>query len=515
MPWQEVSPGRFERPLGALENFFVELAAKGHPLDREHWTVTAEVSFRIVLPEHGVLDVDNKEEPVVSIKDRLLHTWKVMRYRYPELAATVDEEAKTKVYIVPTNEDDLSSWVAETFVFEPEGRTVDELYASFRPASLASVHYIPLCSTLVFHTSHWRLDGIGAILLTRSFLETFGGPHHQVVFGDEAKNLCPSLEEAAHTSPESTVDIKTAAETLVNKFLSALPSFGFPSNAATFKRLPGASRRSRIVLDEHTTAQILHSCKTKNRTVTAAVSAALIVALREMVAADTSVEQASLIARETYTQFLPFDLRSLVAAVSNDPSSYSTPPVSVYMTGLPVVMKATSSFQTLHDEFTCFFRNGLKDASSLVSSTLLQQQALQSSAGTGLLQLLNAFVAQTTALLLRTAPPEPEDAPTMPVLEGLGNLDKLLMSGASYFGHEDVYVREGAVEKGSPPVRLNGFWLGVENITREVYCYQWTFNKRLELSACWNESFYERNMIEAFLGHVKDVLVRELGQRSE
>ena len=45
--WTEVSPGRFEQPLGALESYFLALIPKGRPYGREEGSVTTAVRSRV------------------------------------------------------------------------------------------------------------------------------------------------------------------------------------------------------------------------------------------------------------------------------------------------------------------------------------------------------------------------------------------------------------------------------------------------------------------------------------
>lgn len=51
-------------------------------------------------------------------------------------------------------------------------------------------------------------------------------------------------------------------------------------------------------------------------------------------------------------------------------------------------------------------------------------------------------------------------------------------------------------------------------MTRQMLLYVWTFQKKLTLSVCYNEAYYEGNMA-AVLDSLKGVLEEELGVELE
>ena len=487
MPWEEISQGHFEIALGALENFFHEFVLAGQPLNRQHYSITATVRFRV-----AASDDETTSGPFSSsITDKLVHAWKVMRYKHPELATTIDETRKKKVYKALLCEEDVSGWVSDTFIIEPDDQTVDSLVESFRPSPLASMHYLPKLSTIVFHTSHWRTDGIGTVNFLKNFFDVFAGPLEPVHFGDEGRHLAPNLEEAAQAFKLPKADVEEAADALINRFLAGMPSAGIPKNPESLKHyLPGSTRRTRFILDQNTTERVIQACKTARRSVSAAVSAAMVIGLKRIIAEESGGQNTNIMDSKLYTQILPFDIRPHVAALSDKPV-YLSPPLCSYMTGLPLTVNILSDFHTLLDEFHAFYREGLSNAVELEHENI------------GMLKALNAYVARTTALLLAPQP-KPEDASSVPALMGLGNVDPRLT--LDYEGGE---IGDEAGVK-TFEVHLEDFWLGVENHTRELYCYQWTFRGKLELSACWNENFFAVQMVETFLQRTRDVLLEEL-----
>jgi hypothetical protein len=53
--------------------------------------------------------------------------------------------------------------------------------------------------------------------------------------------------------------------------------------------------------------------------------------------------------------------------------------------------------------------------------------------------------------------------------------------------------------------------VGVETLTRQMYCFVWIFRGCLELSVVYNEAFYTESFVQDVVGVVATVLRRELG----
>ena len=80
-----------------------------------------------------------------------------------------------------------------------------------------------------------------------------------------------------------------------------------------------------------------------------------------------------------------------------------------------------------------------------------------------------------------------------PQLSSLGIVDGVLGGGG-----------EGGVE-------VEGFWMGVEVLLRQVVVFVWTWRGEMVLSACFNEAFYTRGFVGGFLEDIQRVLVEGLG----
>lgn len=256
MPWKEISPGRFERPFSSLEDCYLTLGAKPNDLGRENYAESISAKFRI----------KQSAQEVTSI---LQKAWKAMRYRHPTIAA-FPEEGKY-VYKIP-DPAAVESWLKETFIVVNSPTSVDDLYATFKPAKLAELYYIPSKSEIMIHCSHWRIDGIGLLNLLNHVFEFVANPH-LILFGDETKNLSLGLDEVMSIPEPWTKEAGQAGENALLNYLKELPTIGMKTKP---EQIPGASRRRRMTLSMKETSAIIAGCKSKGFSVTSGIHAAVV-----------------------------------------------------------------------------------------------------------------------------------------------------------------------------------------------------------------------------------------------
>jgi hypothetical protein len=53
--------------------------------------------------------------------------------------------------------------------------------------------------------------------------------------------------------------------------------------------------------------------------------------------------------------------------------------------------------------------------------------------------------------------------------------------------------------------------IGVEILTRQTYCFMWTFRGRLQLQLVYNEAYYEKDHAERMVKIIAETLKAELG----
>lgn len=383
----------------------------------------------------------------------LQHAWKTIRYDNPQIACT--EQGDSNVYEVP-DETAVAAWLRDTFVVAPL-QTASGLFSSFIPSPSATFYYLPQTSEVAIHCSHSRMDGMGALRLLHQLFEALAEPR-SIVFGMESKNLSPNFPDATRTSTSVTPEIEQAVAGMLAECTSNLPSLGLPTIASN--PIPGPTRRRELEFDTKSTHAVVNACKDRGINVTAAVHAAMIAATRQSAPPE--------LAAKKYTSWCAIDLRPYC----QPPSDSAAHPVALYHAGL-VVSLAPSSFLT--------------DASKLQSIYKRSWQPSQSN----LLTIVNHLAEGTTALLSQPTPPD-MPPPAEPGLSSLGVVDRYIHS------------------KYGDKVEVNGFWLAVEMLSRQVQVYVWTFQGKLKLSACFNEAFYEGEFVGIFLSRIQDILLEEL-----
>lgn len=386
----------------------------------------------------------------------LRHAWKTMRYDHPQIASYA--EGKTKVYEVPTNST-VDSWLAKTF-HVVVSITADDLVEKLQPCPMSTIYFLPHTSEIVICASHWQIDGIGALGLLHNFFEAVAQPRH-LEFGTEGKNLSPGLNEAAGFPTSVTEEDERAASKLLNQYIGNLPSIGLPANFNN--PVLGATRRAMLVLSPVTTSKIVRACKIHDFSVTTALHAALVLATKQM---DMSRPQT-----QRYTSWASFSLRPYLTSPYNILSSH---PVSAYLVGFPLTI-IPSTFTEHASQLRSFY----KQLSSPTSNT-------------NFLTYVKAYISQCT-YFFGQSPSAATPMPTEPMLDSVGVADRYLKS--TYGG----------------TVEVTDFWLGSETLTAQLTSYVWTWQGKMTFNVCYNEHFYEAELVMDFLNRLVNILLEELG----
>ena len=387
----------------------------------------------------------------------LRQAWRTLRYDFPLIAAY--GQGDTYIYEVPSTSA-LDSWLKETFIIEPPTSSTTGMYGEAVPTELARMHYFPHTSEVLFSSSHWRIDGIGSLHLLNHFLHLLAYPG-SFQFGDEGKNLLIGLDEATGAVSEATPEMEEAATELLMKYVNNLPTIGLP---ASLDRVPCGSGRCGISFTPQATCAVVAKCKTLGFSVTTAVHAAMVCATSQH--PNPSATQ--------YTSWVTWDLRRHLPS----PYNGATNAVSNFHTGVPVIVKPSTFLENAAQLRICY------------------SEKLTAPGPRNMLPFLSCYTEKVTSVLMQPPPPGVLP-PTDPTLMSLGVLDAFLDSK-----HGDV-------------VEVNDFWLGVDVLTPQLMVYVWTLRGKMQLSACYNKSYYVREFVEEFLGQVKHVLLEGLEIQSD
>jgi len=145
------------------------------------------------------------EEEVTA--DRLAHAWEGLGIEYPNLRAIPVDFRKRHV--------DVEEWVQKTFTVEAD-LAAPALMPKVPPRDLPGLWWLPSSSEVLFVSQHWRVDGIGALMLVGRLMEILAQGKDARIQPPDNPSLV--IEDAAH------------ADSLEN---SALQAWGV-GKAATF-----------------------------------------------------------------------------------------------------------------------------------------------------------------------------------------------------------------------------------------------------------------------------------------
>ncbi|KAL2752368.1 hypothetical protein ACRALDRAFT_212804 [Sodiomyces alcalophilus JCM 7366] len=479
-----VGPGAFTRSMDTLENFYKLLGDSSSKLNREHWALTT--SFRLAFPT-------SVADPLPYLK----RTWLAIRQLHPGIGSTApptdpaNPTSKVALTVPPL---DPEAWLAKTFVVHDDSTLVDDATAalSLRPTDTATLHWVPATGTIVFRSSHWRIDGVGSIMLAHAFMATLvsvlrlGLDAELSAHASSVANgsLTPSLDDVvkAPLDEESTPEhLKKAADSLIATFLGGIPTIGLPTTPGSENAIPGPTGRAHVSLDPATTAAVLTACSARGFTVTSAVHAALIRVV-------TRYPQHPV--AKNYAAFVATDMRRRLGAPW-DGVPYA---VGIFSSGVPVCIEGAlegKSFDALAADFHAVY-----------SQDLDRLGVDERGEPFGMQDIIGPYIRRTTKLF--TAP-VPENMPPIqnPDLSSLGLVEKILKREYVY-GDGDAYGPGTTIE-------VTDFWIGVEMLARALQCHVWTFRDSLTLHGCFNTSFYERDFVAGVLGQVTAELLVGLG----
>ncbi|KAF3055674.1 hypothetical protein GL218_07130 [Daldinia childiae] len=232
-------------------------------------------AFRGVGKEHGSVYVACK----ISAKDvdldsrlgtLLRDAWKRLRFDFPSLTVVID--GPSKLYQAASVEN-VERWAEETFSIDST-LSINQILPTLHLKKLPCLIFLPSSSDIIFHSSHWRIDALGACmvlnrlfdLVSRCMVEEVEPPWEL-----EYQNLSPSLEDAFASPKVYTADMETLAEDIRRRnFETAYPSAGlvYKGDSSTS---PGQSQATALGFSTKSTSDLVMACKARGISVTAAL----------------------------------------------------------------------------------------------------------------------------------------------------------------------------------------------------------------------------------------------------
>ncbi|KAL7800066.1 hypothetical protein V8C37DRAFT_363966 [Trichoderma ceciliae] len=499
--WRPSAAGGSSRPLDSLENFFKLLSDSGSPVNREHWAVSLalQVNFKASLAN-----------PIPYIR----RAWLLTGRLHPTLTGSVVDDATSSTQSSPARPIltirpfDADAWVSEGFVVHHSKDSItngdggDEntampassasnLFAKMLSNGTPTCHWLPTTREIFIRSAHWRIDGIGMLMLAHSFLSSLASVMRNGLDCDlnsydslvGSRLLTRSLDDLANAYTDETstpMFIRSAADGLANDFVRGVPSIGLPTIPGSEEAVPGDSAREALRIDAPTTAAIISACRSRKISVSSAVHAAII-------CATATYPQHPLAAN--YASFFPVDMRRRL------PKPYDGPDyaVGIFSTGLPICVanvlgdakgNGRKSYEEIAQQLAAAYST---DLSCLATD--------DDGNAVSMLEIIAPYVRRTTKLFTAPLPP------------GLPQIQNPDMSS---LGNVEAYIQRsyGSDEEG---LEVADFWLGTQMLSRSVQCHVWGFRDELNIAGCFNLSCYEAGFVKEFLEKVESELLAGLG----
>ncbi|KAI4283252.1 MAG: hypothetical protein L6R38_002294 [Xanthoria sp. 2 TBL-2021] len=457
MPWSEIQPGLYQRPIGENEKFIKLLGDRAHTLGREHWSVTSKAAFDLT----QALD---EGELVRHCRD----AWVALRFEHPSIASRAVDSVLTYQVL---NLETLKAWADETFFTHSAKVSKDDLVASLRPSRYVSAHLLLSEPAIVLHFPHWRTDGYGALHLVNAFLDHLSSAINgkwkrldELPWGEEVHRLVLSIEELLNLPMDATPEVSDLARKYFSTAALARGAVGLEtSETVGSETVPRGTRSTSLRFTTAETKTIQKACKSKHIDVRAAVHASCAAVTYAGAALDAQ--------NRPYTSTIRLNLRP-----------YMPPPYdgAAFAAGL-----CTGGYfeQVPHSQ-------------SWSDNAAQSSKAYSVGVTPGFLRSRRQY-AKEVLKMLQLKPPAPTPASSEIDISSVGDVEELVSVLHTDNGETVLEVRDVSI--------------GVETLSRQIYCFVWTFRGRLELSLVWNEAFYTAAHSSQLVHNIREVLMTELG----
>jgi len=300
--WMEVEPGRWERDIDEIENFYLALDQQYAATGRHMFAIMGHISITVDVPSNRRLD-----DCELKLEHALRDAWARLRFDHPSIASRVEYDGKQprKIYeTIPLHRDGdraLEAWLHQTFCPIHTEQTGLEWCNSDPPAPKLPTMFVIKTSEapeeggernalrrhLVIRAPHNIIDGIGTLMLFDNFLmhasEVYSSSTpHIIPWGEEHKDLSPSFRVAADLPDAITPQQFDRLERIVSSnadLRRGIPILSIPFN--NNQAVPGKHQRLSITISASQTASILAMCRARSLSVTHAYHTAIAMAVRD------------------------------------------------------------------------------------------------------------------------------------------------------------------------------------------------------------------------------------------
>jgi hypothetical protein len=432
--------------MGENEKFIHFIGSRAHTMGREHWSVRASATFTI-----------NQSLTSEELSARCLKAWCALRFAHPSIACTA--EGDTLSYVVPSSES-IADWANETFTVHEPGASAEDVMTNLGPSKYITCHLFPDQSMCFLQIAHWRTDGYGALQLVNAFLDNLckevGGEDEELRWGDEAQRLTPSIEEVLRLPVKATQEIMDATKDCMKTLGLAKGAVGVALEGDGSAG-PAGTRRVRFRLAAADTIAVVAACAAHNISITSAVHASC--------ASLTYLEASQDDRDKHYTSTMRFSLRPHLP----DPYCTTDYAAAIYTGGYMSRVPASQSWLENAKHYEKEYTTGVSN---------------------DFLRCRRQYAIEVLAILQK-GPPAPNPPPSEVDISSVGDAEAL------------VSLRHA---NGETVLEVQDVSIGVETLTRQMYCFVWTFRGHLELQLVYNESYYEAERVEKMVRSLADIL---------
>lgn len=494
--WKLTKPGRWERDIDEVEEFYTSLAKAYEGTGRVFFAMTGFISFSVpVQPDSDSLRTEKRLEMALK------NAWTRLRFDHPTIASKVQfdpaQQKYKKTYETFTDSASQRQWLDDTFRVVPERISGLDWCNSDPPVPALPTLFLIKSPTsngdtfranLVLRSHHDIIDGMGTLLLFNNLFSLAADAYEQTEydspqFGDEWSNLSPPLRIAAGIP----ATLPPEHEEHMRRILQHNASLreGIEIASPPFQRqitLPGKHQRVAVTLSEDTTARILEKCRSLGLSITHAYHAAIALAVRDL------QERKECERMVRYISYCLVNERNHC----NPPYSTSGHPASVYhsVSGRGLAVDLTVPALGISDTAPN------DNEEFLLIAQHIRDYYLEIRDNVEHIKLIPAFWAMSISPY-----PGPEP-PTIPArnetpsvsISSMGVLDKVIRHNYGSFSVDDPWVTGEELGTGL------GLFLG-------------TWKGRLTLSAAYNDAWHEKEEVLDVLSRCNDVAFHGLGIR--
>ena len=442
LQWVKVSPRTYERSLDDMERFFKHAGEGGTgATDGQHWHIAVMTKIKTTN---------------VDLRNDIPKAWKSLRGINPCLSATVHGDRL--VYTV-ADEQELELWLKDTLHFHDTAGSSRDIFPIRNFTGRAVLHVLLSTQELYLLAPHTHLDGIGAYTAMNNLIQALSdvSVNDSPALGHEAQHLVPPLNVLANIAPATDAN-KATYQSMLGKWIA-----GFAGVTLQLKDPKQPCKEPRIVYHPFSvtdSARIVAKCKELGLTVTAAVQAAVSIALRKQVKSTATIQSAVTI--HNVRKWVDKSTRPAVDLVG---------PLAV---PVPAVFTVTDDF---------------------VGTAQLAKQKYREPDDTDLLRTLPRFWGNEMVEIM-TNPPPGASAPSS--------------LGLSSFGILDAYLKPAYQGAADRRVEVEDAWLGITLYSADILLHLWTLQGAMRLQCVFNEAYHDKQAVEELLQMTRDELLQGL-----